>query len=143
MPKGTTKIEINGQALKKAIYKRGYTPTQLSKELGYSHAYLDWQMRGNYTVKGTITVLEKIYGIPYSEYELKKPDEKEVATHQAETQKAEELKKTIYNAAYTGVYQAITDAIKAGGVTTTLEELKITIEELSIAVEELREKVEK
>lgn len=109
----TATIEINGQALKNAIHKRGLTLTGLAEALGRSHAYFDQQCRGGYTTKATALTLETLFGISPEEYIVAHETEEEAATREEEENKAEDMKKTIYNAVYLGVYQAITDALKA------------------------------
>ena len=109
----TSTIEINGQALKDAIHKRGLTLTGVADALGRSHSYFDQQCRGGYTTRATALTLDTLYGISPEEYVVVRETEEERATREEEEDKAEDMKKTIYNAVYLGVYQAVTDALKA------------------------------
>lgn len=131
-------IEINGQALKDAIHKRGLTMTGLADALGRSHAYFDQQCRNGYSTKATVLALEKLYDISPEEYIIIRETDEERATREEEESKAEDMKKTIYNAVYLGVYEAATDALKASETLDNLcEKLGAVCDKLEIFLEEV------
>lgn len=124
MARSVGKIEIDGQALKKAILKRGLHTSTVSKELGCSKCYLDQHIKNNYTLKTTAIALEQLYRIPLSEYEVVKVDESAKEAEEAKAIEKEDLKNLIFQSVYKAVYMALEDGIKASGIVEALEEMK-------------------
>lgn len=73
MGKNRNMIRIDGERLLEAVKGHGYHISQLSTDMGYNSSYLN-----NVIDRGAIApvganILDKIYGIPLSEYEYEEP----------------------------------------------------------------------
>jgi IS30 family transposase len=111
-------IPIDGEKLKIEILKKGLSFKQIDEEVGFAHGYVSRTTKRNSITRGFIKMLEKMYDIPFSDYEPEKSKQQEdQPAVDAETIKPEthiihdiinlsELKHVIYEA----VYQAVLDA---------------------------------
>lgn len=67
-------IPIDGEKLKIAILLKGLSFTQIDRELGFANGYTSKTIRRQSSTLAFIRMLEKLYGIPFSAYEVKEPE---------------------------------------------------------------------
>lgn len=111
-------VPIDGDKLKYSVIKRGYSLSSISAELGYSHAWLHSACKAGRVRPIIIKIFEKMYNIPYSEYEPEKEEEpdpvvkepKNIETHIIhDIVNLTDLKHVIYDAVYQAMYDALND----------------------------------
>lgn len=64
------KVDVNVQAFEKAVASRGLDGYKMAEEMGFSHKYLWNKVRLGYVHMNDVILLDKMYGIPLSEYSL-------------------------------------------------------------------------
>lgn len=105
---------INTEALRSELAKRGMSLKAASLEMGHSDAYLSTKMRSGKVHETDAKILEMMFHIPRSAYEIVEPEpekenpvEQEAPTPVVEVNiDYEQMYKTIYSAVFAAVKEA-------------------------------------
>ena len=96
-----TTVLIDGEKLKKEIYKKNRNLQMMSRELGYSRSYLAISVHNGKLTESVVRMLDQIYGIPRERYEAREKTEEPMAetkeeSHINETALFELIKRAVY-----------------------------------------------
>lgn len=106
-------FSINKASLKDALAVRGLSAEQVSRETGRGKSYISQCMTYGYMSASEALLLDRMYGIPRSEYEYVEPTPEPEPVAETPATEQPQTSGIDYVALYNTIYAAVYAALKA------------------------------